>query len=112
LGEMARKVRFTDEMIADALNELPLGPHRIQLAANALGCSHHTILNFVHRNGIHVRYRLPVPMPAVDPECNEIEIAITLDDGDVFGEPYVMTEADRELLRLTLLHFEGDVAWP
>jgi hypothetical protein len=26
--------------------------------------------------------------------------------------PYVITEADRELLRLTLLHFEGDVAWP
>jgi hypothetical protein len=108
---MARKVRFTDEMIAYALNELPLGPHRIQLAANALGCSHHTVLNFVRRNGIHVRYRLPVPIPAVDPECNEIEIAITL-DGDVFGEPYLLTEADRELLRLTLLHFEGDVAWP
>src|ERR1700679_2022122 len=107
---MARKVRFTDEMIAGALNELPLGPHRIQLAANGLGCSHHTILNFVHRSGIHVRYRLPVPMPAVEPECNELEIAITLDDNDVFGEPYVMTEAERELLRLTLLHFEGDVA--
>jgi hypothetical protein len=107
---MARKVRFTDEMIAGALNELQLGPHRIQLAADALGCSHHTILNFVHRNGIQVFYRLPVLMPAVEPECNEIEIAITLDDDDVFGEPYVMTEADRELLRLTLLHFEGE--WP
>jgi hypothetical protein len=109
---MARKVRFSDETIAGALNELQLGPHRIQLAANALGCSHHTILNFVHRNGIHVRYALPVPKPEVDPICNEIEIAIALDDGDVFGEPYVMTEADRELLRLTLLHFEGELAWP
>jgi hypothetical protein len=107
---MARKVRFTDEMIAGALNELQLGPYRIQLAANALGCSHHSILNFVHRSGIHVRYLLPVPKPAVDPICSEIEMSITLDDGDVFGEPYVMTEADRELLCLTLLHF--DVAWP
>jgi hypothetical protein len=109
---MARRVRFTDQMIADALNQLQLGPHRIQLAADALGCSHHTILNFVHRNEIQVFYRLPVPMPAVEPECNEIEIAIALDDGDVIGEPYVMTEADRELLRLTLLHFEGELAWP
>lgn len=109
---MARKVRFTDEMIAGALNDLQLGPHRIQLAANALGCSHHTILNFVHRNGIHVRYILPVPMPAIDPICNEIEIAITLDEDDVFGEPYVVTEVERELSRLLLLHFEGDLEWP
>jgi hypothetical protein len=53
-----------------------------------------------------------VPKPEVDPICSEVEIAIALDDGDVFGEPYVMTEADRELLRLTLLHFEGELAWP
>jgi len=102
---MAHK-KFTDEMIAGALSELPLGPHRIQQAANALGWNHRTVLNFVHRAGIHPLYAMPEQ--AAEPIGNEIEKPINWAKP---GRP--LTERDREMIKLheaILLEPEGRAA--
>jgi len=112
---MARK-KFNDAMVASALNALPLGPHRIRLAANVLCCSHATVWNFVHRFGIQPLYvMVPVSAPIAPPQddeplSTEIEIAISMDDCELFGEPIELTDRDREMIKLHEALLEDDAA--